>query len=311
MKELNDRLLKVKVQMRERERLNKLLNSTKDKKRLLEEKKDILYKQLRKEEMDVERLEGISFANFINTIIGRKYEKLEKEKEEVIAAKLKYDLVKDELVDLSKEIQVLEESIQSLGDLEFEYRYLIAEKEKILKSTDIGLGRRLDSITEEESILIDRKKELEEAIYAGKELLSSLDRVNKSLDSAENWGTWDILGGDFFATMAKHSKIDDAKREISRAQSLLSRFHRELEDVGGHVDIDIEIGSFLTFADYFFDGLFSDLAVQSKIKNAKEKVVGTKARVNGVIRNLRKELEETESRIEELNRERLKIIEQG
>ncbi len=92
---------------------------------------------------------------------------------------------------------------------------------------------------------------------------------------------------------------------------MLSRFHRELEDVGGHVDIDIEIGSFLTFADYFFDGLFSDLAVQSKIKNAKEKVVGTKARVNGVIRNLRKELEETESRIEELNRERLKIIEQG
>lgn len=311
MKELNDRLLKVKTQMRERERLFKMLNNAKEEKRILEEKKENLYKQLKKEELDVEKLEGISLTNFISTIIGRKAERLEREKKEVIAAKLKYDLVNDELMDLMKEIQALEKSIQSMGDLEFEYRNLIARKEKMLKSMDIGVSSRLDRITEEESILMDQRKELEEAIYAGEELLISLDRVNKSLDSAGNWGTWDILGGDFFATMVKHSKIDEAKREISRAQSLLSRFHRELEDVGGGVDIDIEIGSFLTFADYFFDGLFADLAVQSKINDAKEKVADTKARVNTIIRNLKKELNETKGRIEELNRERLNIIEQA
>lgn len=311
MKELNDKLLEVKAQIREKERLVKMLNNAKEEKRILEEKKNKLYKQLKKEELDVEKLEGISFVNFINVIIGRKTEKLQKEKEEVIAAKLKYDAVKDELMDLIKEIQTLEKDIQSLGDLEFQYRNLIAEKEKILKSMDIGTANRLDSITEEESILIDRKKELEEAIYAGEELISSLDRVNKSLYSAKSWGTWDILGGDFIATMAKHSKIDDAKREISRAQSLLSRFHRELGDVGGQVDIDIEIGSFLTFADYFFDGLFADLAVQSKINDVKEKVMGTSVKVNSIIRNLKKELEEAKSRIEELNKERLSIIEQS
>lgn len=311
MKELNDQLLKVKAQMRERERLIKMLNNAKEEKRILEEKKDNLYKQLKKEELDVEKLEGISLTNFIITITGRKTERLEKEKKEAIAAKLKYDVVKDELMDLIEEIKALEKSIQGLGDLEFEYRNVIARKEKILKSMDTGLASRLDRITEEESTLMDKRKELEEAIYAGKELLSSLDRVNKSLDSAKSWGTWDILGGDFIATMGKHSRIDDAKREISKAQLLLSRFHRELEDVGGKLDINIEIGSFLTFADYFFDGLFSDLAVQSKINDAKQKVVDTKVRVNTVIRNLEEELKDTEDRIKNLNRERLNIIEQA
>lgn len=311
MKELNDRLLEIKAQRRERERLLKMLDSAKEKKGILEEKKEELYRQLKKEELDVEKLEGMTLTNFINTLIGRKAEKLEKEKEELLAAKLKYDAVKDQLEDLIKEIKTLEKSIQGLGDLDFEYRNLIAKKGEMLKTIDFQVASRLDRITEEEAILIDRKKEIEEAIYAGEELLSALDRVGESLDNAKSWGTLDILGGGFFSTMAKHSHIDEARGEISRAQSLLSRFHRELADVGGQADIDIEIGSFLTFADYFFDGLFADLTVQSKINDAIQRVADTKMRVNTIIRNLKERLTVTEERIAELNRERLDIIEQA
>ena len=91
----------------------------------------------------------------------------------------------------------------------------------------------------------------------------------------------------------------------------MSRFHRELADVGGQADIDIEIGSFLTFADYFFDGLFADLTVQSKINDAIQRVADTKMRVNTIIRNLKERLTVTEERIAELNREILDIIEQA
>jgi len=34
----------------------------------------------------------------------------------------------------------------------------------------------------------------------------------------------------------------------------------------------LEIGDFLTFADYFFDGLIADWLVQSKIQDAKAQV---------------------------------------
>jgi len=54
--------------------------------------------------------------------------------------------------------------------------------------------------------------------------LYSLYNVQKKLSSAGNWGLWDIFGGDMIATMVKHSKLNEAKAEISRVQSLLRNF---------------------------------------------------------------------------------------
>ncbi len=311
MRELNEKLLKIKSDMREKERLLRMLDNAEGQRRVLERKKAELYEQLKKEELDVEKLEKISITNFINTITGRKLEKLEKEKKEAVAAKLKLDTVNEELKNLINDIERIEGNIRRLGNLESEYRTIINKKEKLLISTDAEIENRLDRIIEEESFFIDKKKEIEEAIAAGRKLLISLRQISKSLQSASNWGTWDIIGGGMIATMAKHSRIDQAKAEISRTQSLLSRFHRELEDVGGKVEVNIEIGSFLTFADFFFDGIFADLTVQSKIRDAEDRIMNTTNKVNSIMRRLEAELDETISTIEDLNNERLNIIEQA
>ena len=39
------------------------------------------------------------------------------------------------------------------------------------------------------------QKEVNEAVRAGEQSLSSLRRVLKSLDSARNWGVFDMFGG--------------------------------------------------------------------------------------------------------------------
>lgn len=261
IKDINDKLLRIKAGLREKERLEKMLENAIRHKRELEVKKAELFKQLQREEKDVKKLEGMSLSNFINTILGTKWEKLDKEKEEAIAAKLKYDAVCEELNDLIEDINKLEENIDKLRYLEYEHERVIKQKEEMLKSLNEDVAARLERITEEESSLLDRIKELEEAIYAGNELLYSLYDVQKKLSSAGNWGLWDIFGGDMIATMVKHSKLNEAKAEISRVQSLLRKFYRELEDVNEYVDINLNIGTFLTFADFFFDGMFSDLAV--------------------------------------------------
>lgn len=312
MRELNEKLLKIKSAMREKERLLRMLDNAEEQKRVLERKKAQLYEKLKKEELDVEKLEKISVTNFINTITGRKLEKLEKEKKEAVAAKLKFDAVNEELKNLINGIERIEGNIWKLSNLESEYNTIINEKEKFLISTDAEIENRLDRIIEEESFFIAKKKEIEEAIMAGKELLVSLKQVSKNLQSAGDWGTWDIIGGGMIATMAKHSRIDQAKAEISKTQSLLSRFYRELEDVDGKVvDINIEIGSFLTFADFFFDGIFADLTVQCKIRGAEDRIMNTTNKVNSIMRSLEVELHETIRTIEDLNNERLNIIEQA
>ena len=49
-------------------------------------------------------------------------------------------------------------------------------------------------------------------------------------------------------------------------------FQRELSDLCLSVDLRMEVGGFLSFADFFFDGLVADYLVQSKIASAREQV---------------------------------------
>lgn len=309
MEDINEELLKVKTKIKEKERLSKTLKHANEEKGTLKKRKDELHKVLEKEKSDVEKLESMSISNFISTISGKKLEKLEKEKRDVVSAKLKYETVKEELNDLDLYITKLENKIGELGDVESQYSRILKEKEKLLKSKRPEIANRLDRIVEEESMLIDREKELKEAMEAGYNLLTSLETAEESLDSAEGWGTWDILGGGMFSTMAKHSHINEAQAEISNVQSLSRTFHRELEDIDTYERLTIEIGSFLTFADYFFDGLLADLTVQSKIKNSSKQVRETQNKVSTILTRLNYDLKNTIKKVEDLNIEMLNLIE--
>ena len=120
--------------------------------------------------------------------------------------------------------------------------------------------------------MYNRDMEIREAIDAGERALRSLREAKSSLDSARGWGIVDIIGGRGLSGLIKHVKIGDAKNSLNRAKEDLNRFSRELSDVREHQGLDIEIGDFLTFADFFFDGLLADLMVQSKIRQAQDKI---------------------------------------
>lgn len=82
----------------------------------------------------------------------------------------------------------------------------------------------------------------------------------------------DLFGGGLFTDMVKHSKMDDASRCMEDAKRHLKVFQRELKDVNLSLDLRMEVGGFLSFADFFFDGLVADYLVQSKIESAREQV---------------------------------------
>ena len=76
----------------------------------------------------------------------------------------------------------------------------------------------------------DIEKEKREAIEAGRRALNSLQAAKENLNSAKNWGLVDMFGGGFFTTMLKHSKMDQAKRNMEQAKYDLRNFSRELNE---------------------------------------------------------------------------------
>ena len=116
------------------------------------------------------------------------------------------------------------------------------------------------------------KREMQEAVQAGERALQSLYAARDKLGSARNWGIFDMLGGGFISDFVKHSKMNDAAALMEQAKSDIQRFQRELRDVQVSLDLRMEIGSFLSFADFFLDGLVADYMVQSKIADAREQV---------------------------------------
>lgn len=133
-----------------------------------------------------------------------------------------------------------------------------------------------------------RGREIKEAMEAGNDALFYLTRAKESLNSAGNWGIWDMFGGGLLSTFMKHSKMEDANELIQEARSALKRFQKELMDVDTVADLHIETGDFISFADYFFDGLIADWLVQSRINDAKHQVDNGIQRVSYIMEQLKR-----------------------
>ncbi|MCU6762546.1 Uncharacterised protein [uncultured Roseburia sp.] len=110
-------------------------------------------------------------------------------------------------------------------------------------------------------------REIEEAIEAGWQAKNTLESAIDALESAAGWGVWDLLGGNLFSGMMKHSRMDDAQVLVEEAQRKLRRFQRELNDVHLAPELKVNMEGFSRMADYLFDNVFLDMFVQSKIRN--------------------------------------------
>ena len=238
------------------------------------------------EQADVDRLEGRSLASFFYNVIGKMDERLNKEREEAYAARVKYDAAARELEAIDGDIQRCESELSGLRGCEREYEATLREKANAVKSAGGARAEEILKLEERHTYLESQKKELREAISAGNSARSTAESVLSSLDSAEGWGTWDLLGGGLLADMAKHSHLDEAQGAIERLQSQLRRFKTELADVTIHADMQVNVDGFLRFADYFFDGLFADWAVMDKISQSQSQVQSTKNQIDSVLSRL-------------------------
>ena len=129
-------------------------------------------------------------------------------------------------------------------------------------------------------------REIDEAIRAGEQALDSLREAKNQLNSARNWGIYDMIGGGLISSMIKHSKIDQANEWMDQANRDLRCFEKELRDVDGE-DLQIDTGSLVTMLDIFCDNFFSDLLVQQKINDGRARIDALSERIEDVLYTLK------------------------
>lgn len=276
---LNELRMKIKSKESVQVKLNDLFSQKKD----LEEKLRQQKKIVRKENDDVEKLEYGSLSTFFYEILGTKEQKLSKEKEEAYQAKLKYDSLEYQYNDVQKGITYFENELKAIEECESQYQDMYATKLDELKMNDPYLSQlEKDWIHSSNNV-----NELVEAIQAGESSLHTANRILIKLDNAKGWSQFDLIGGGGIADLAKYGHLDEAQRLMNELQAQLARFKTELLDVKINLDMKVEIDSFLKFADFWFDGIFSDFTVYERIKKAIVQITTTRDLISNLLEHLK------------------------
>ena len=240
-----------------------------------------------KEQEDVDRLEGGSLAAFFYNVIGKMDEKLTKEREEAYAAAVKYDAAARELARAAEDIARRRNELGALHDSERLYKEAAAAKLNAMKAQGGTMAEEI--LHREENIAYAQKqiREINEAVAAATRARGTAETVLAELDSAENWGWYDALGGGgLLSNTIKHDKLDEAQFMVEKLQSELRRVKTELADVKINADMQVNVEGFLRFADYFFDGLFVDWTVLDRIGQSKSQVENVVNRIDRILQRL-------------------------
>ena len=120
-------------------------------------------------------------------------------------------------------------------------------------------------------------------------LLPLLDEAERNLSSARNWSIFDVLGGGFIVDLFKHSKLSKAQGNMEQVNSLMNELSCILRGINIPADCTMEVGNFVTFADFLFDGFFVDAYVTSQIMGSIDQVRKMKTKLS----DLKKYLLET------------------
>jgi hypothetical protein len=279
---------------------------------LKKELKDLekVEKQLKKEQRDVEKLEQTSMRSMFRKILGDREQQLEKERQEYLAASLKYNEMTKSVDLLTYELEVLQKKLGDEEQLASRVQVLMQKREKELMKYDPVVGRKLMEIHKKMDGLQIVLKDIDEATAVGAKSMQILQRMIAELRKARNWGQYDMMGDRRSAAYVKHRSIDNARNMATQARHYLMRFREEVQDVYQDVQLNIkmDLGDFSKFTDIFFDNLISDWIVQQKIKNALNQVSQVAAQVDQVMGSLQNEKPKIDDELAQLQELREKTI---
>ena len=275
------------------------------------EERSVQLKQvLEKEYHDVEQLDKLNLTALFYSILANKDKKQEKERQEYLKAKLQYEEAIKEIKLIKRTVEQLRIEINLLKNSEEKYQLLLREKEEFLLSLEDESSKNLQDVIDDINAAALHIQEIEEVLQEAEPALHYLNETFNQLQSAESWGTFDMIGGGLLVTSIKHGKIDEARLGISKAQFYLDNLSRELRDVvlPTQLNESIDIGDFNSFGDYIFDGLIFDFIVQEKISKSRSHVQSVYLQVSTIEHMLKNQLQELQNAIKAKMQQKLQLL---
>lgn len=270
-------------------------------------KKTNAFLKLKKENKDVDKIMGLSMASFVATLLNNRSEKIEKEELEAIEAKYAYDSSVQDVEAIQTEMERLERVVANEKAVKETYDAAFdAKKNDVLRNSPEAWT--VIKANELNCLSIDIElKEINEAIVAAEVVSESIQSALHELNKAKDLGVFDMLGGGLLVTLAKRNHMDAAQTMINRMNQHLKTFSRELKDINQDTALTVDIGSYLSFGDLFFDGLFIDMFVQNKIHEVLETIKNVKrdvSKLSLMMTEMKQEkLEKKEQLVTEINKQ--------
>ncbi len=290
MEHYDEKLAQLQADIARFRQLGAALEPLRERKKILESRVWNLKYTLEQEQSEADRLENAGLTVFFLRLRGKLEEKRSVAQAEVQAARVKYEAASRELEAVKAELTRTQQELATLRGCEERYEAVFKEKQALVRSAGGEAAEKLLSMEEALSALKVREKELSEAMQAGETALQTTRQILERLDSAKNWGTWDLVGGGLISDLAKHSHLDDAQALVERLQGQLRRFQAELTDVQVKCSLQIQVDGFLRFADYFFDGILSSWAVLDRIGTAQDQVIRVQSQIEILLSTLKSPL---------------------
>ena len=258
-----------------------------------------LYAMKKKEQLDVDKLEGKSIKALFAIFAGNKEEQLSKERQEAYAAAMKYDAAQRDLQGIIGDLEHCKIELEKIEEIEEEYELLLEERKNSIKQE---ASRRTNEVLVLEKQMEDLSHEiveLEEALDVGYRAFDLIETILSELQEAYNYAEMDLYMKGYWVEMQKHEHIHNAENIIQNLRNELRRFKTELADVNIEGDIQIEMDDFSEFADWFFDNIFTDWDIKDKIANSLSQADETRGQITATI-NLLKDMrdERMKKRIE-------------
>ncbi|MCG7335229.1 hypothetical protein MHZ95_08055 [Sporosarcina sp. ACRSM] len=312
--DIHKRQMELMMLRTERNRVKRRLDGTEVQLQDARALRDRLQKQLTKEQQDVVQLGKFSFMNKIKEWTGKWDEQMEREMAEVAEVELQYNEAEKTVTDLEAEVGRLREAMKNpeFAYIDEEWADFLKEKETWIRQNDSVAHATLQKIADDRVRVRSILREIEEARDAGSKAIRALNAALDKLGSAEGMSIWDtFLGGGLIVSALKYSEMNSSDDLVHRAQRALRHFETELMDVQNAATESFKVNNndIFTFTDVFFDNIFSDWMVHSRITDAQSKLNVVLQDVRRVQDQLTRKRDEMEHELEQLDVREKEIIE--
>lgn len=304
LRELHQKVLRKRTLIRE-------LSALHFKQQELDSKVKDLEKRKQAEQKDVDRLEKGGITSFFYSVIGKKEERLEKERAEAVDAMRQYEDAFLELEGVNRSIELKETELATLDGYEEKFDKMLQGKRRLLDNSASEAEREILKVEKELAFAREQGALLEEAVKLGERILDYVKQIQETLGEAEKVAIAQSASG-MSTGIRKSELLSQAQKQVAMLQPLLKEFGQKVERAlnGTHIQDNLNV------VYEFGNGIYTSYVVGStmgvvdieRIRTAKGNVMLLKERIQDVLPLLAVEKESSTGKIVFLEEQLEKLI---